>query len=117
MAGQFTRLTLPRIDDLEVHALPVTAYGVSLPNPAFRARMMASARSATCNFPKIFETWFRTVLGLSTRRSAMAVFVYPCAISSRISRSRALSSGKVAAGWLRPAVAVCAGLSCWWLAK
>src|SRR5690242_2172288 len=34
------------------------------PRPASRARTIASARSATCSLPKIFETWLRTVFSL-----------------------------------------------------
>src|SRR3954471_5971912 len=64
------------------------------PMPASRARATASARSATCSLPKTFETWFRTVLSLTTSRRAIAAFVSPRATRSRISRSRSVSSGK-----------------------
>ena len=37
------------------------------PSPASRARTIASARSATCSFVKMFETWLRIVFGLSTK--------------------------------------------------
>ena len=44
----------------------------------------------------MFDTWLRTVFGDSTSRSVMSVFDRPWAISSRISRSRSVSSGKAA---------------------
>ncbi len=44
-------------------------------SPASRARMIAWVRSATCNLLKIFDTWLRTVLVLSTSRSAISWFV------------------------------------------
>jgi hypothetical protein len=47
---------------------------------------------------KIFETLLRTVLGLSTSRSAISVLLWPCAISVSISRSRSVSSGKACGG-------------------
>src|SRR5215203_5489395 len=47
---------------------PLSAFGflspANYPNPASRARMIASARSATCSLWSMFETWLRTVLGL-----------------------------------------------------
>src|SRR5579885_658227 len=56
--------------------------------------MMAWVRSATWSWLKLLLTWLRTVLGLRTRRLAISTFWCPCAIRSRISRSRSLSSGK-----------------------
>ena len=44
----------------------------------------------------MFDTWFRTVFGDSTREAVMSAFDRPWAISSRISRSRSVSSGKAA---------------------
>lgn len=41
------------------------------PNPASRARMIASARSATCNFEKMLLTWLAMVLG--ERKSSRAI--------------------------------------------
>jgi hypothetical protein len=40
-----------------------------------RARMIASARPATWSLPKMFETWLRTVFGLSVNFSAIAALV------------------------------------------
>src|SRR6266567_1970254 len=52
-----------------------TAHGFSFVSPASLARIIASARPATCSLLKMEETWLRTVLGLSTRCSAMAGLV------------------------------------------
>src|SRR5579872_3560334 len=78
-------------------------YVVSFVRPASLARTIASARPATCNLLKIVETWLRTVLGLGTRRSAIAGLVYPWASRVRTSRSRSVNSGKrgVFCGFLR----------------
>src|SRR6266568_8385433 len=67
---------------------------LSCPKPASRARMMASLRSATWSLLRMLVTWLRTVLGLNTSRAAMSGFLWPCAIRSKTSRSRSLSSGK-----------------------
>jgi hypothetical protein len=48
------------------------ASGMSLPRPALRAWRMACVRSATCNLLKMFETWLRTVLRLTTREVAIS---------------------------------------------
>ena len=44
----------------------------------------------------MFDTWLRTVFGESTRCAVMSAFDRPCATSSRISRSRSVSSGNAA---------------------
>ena len=64
--------------------------------PASRARTIASARSRTWSFEKMLDTWLRTVLGDRTRAAVMSAFDRPCAMSSRISCSRSVSSGKAA---------------------
>ncbi len=57
-------------------------YVLISPKPASRARMIACARSATCSFKKILETWLRTVFWLRYRRWAISVLFNPCAIRS-----------------------------------
>ena len=74
---------------------------VSPPRPASRARTIASARSRTWSFEKMFDTWLRTVFGESTRCAVISAFDRPCATSSRISRSRSVSSGNAASGTAR----------------
>lgn len=65
-----------------------------VPRPASRARTIASARLATSILLKIEDTWLRTVLGLSTSFSAMALLVSPWAMSCSTSSSRRVKSGK-----------------------
>lgn len=45
----------------------------------------------------MFEMWFRTVFGLSTKRRAISALFSPWAMSSSTSRSRSVSSGNGAA--------------------
>ena len=54
---------------------------------------MAWARSATCSLVKIDETLFATVFGATPIRLAIAALFSPAASRSRISCSRAVSSG------------------------
>src|SRR4029077_1441025 len=63
------------------------------PMPASRARTIAWARSATWSLLKTFDTWLRTVFGLTTNRWAISAFPSPWAISSSPSRSRSVKSG------------------------
>ncbi len=62
-------------------------------NPASRARAIAWARSVTCSLLRILLTWLRTVFSLNTSSAAISAFLRPCAIISRIVRSRSLNSG------------------------
>ena len=64
------------------------------PSPASRARRMAAARSATWSLVKIEDRWLATVFGDSPSRVAIAALGSAAASRSRISRSRAVSSGK-----------------------
>src|SRR5919202_694881 len=59
---------------------------------------MACARSETCSLVKMFEMWLVTVFGLKNRRRVISALLRPCAMSSRTSRSRAVSSGKASRG-------------------
>src|SRR3712207_9019498 len=49
----------------------------------------------------MFDTWLRTVLGLSTRVAATSVLLRPAAIRSSTSCSREVSSGNTASGTAR----------------
>jgi hypothetical protein len=77
----------------ECLAAPGTPPG-SYPRPAVRARMIACARSETCNLVKMLEMWLRTVLGASASRAAIAALFCPAATMDRTSRSRSVSSGR-----------------------
>jgi hypothetical protein len=46
---------------ISLDEMVLVLFSVYCPNPASLARIMASARSATCNLEKIFEIWFRIV--------------------------------------------------------
>jgi hypothetical protein len=59
---------------------------------------MACVRSAICSLVKMFEMWLRTVLGLTNRSLAILALLWPWAMRSSTSRSRAVSSGKGSAG-------------------
>ena len=62
--------------------------------PAFRARLMASARSATSNFPNTEDTWLRTVFSDRNSSRAMRRLSCPRATRSSTSRSLSVSCGK-----------------------
>jgi hypothetical protein len=69
--------------------------------PASRARATAAARSETPSLTKMAETLFLMVFSVRPRRAAIAPLAAPAAISSRISRSRAVSwpNGRAAPAW------------------
>ncbi len=59
--------------------------------------MMTSARLATWSLAKMFDTWLRTVLGVSDSLAAISVVVRCSASRRRIPRSRSVNSGKASA--------------------
>ncbi len=62
------------------------------PIPASRARTIAVDRSGTPSLVRTFDTWLRTVLGLSTSRREMVALSWPRAIRSSTSCSRSVIS-------------------------
>ena len=65
------------------------------PNPASRARTIASAPSATCNLPKMLLTLLAIVFGLRLSSVAIAALDQPWASRCRMSRSRSVNEGKI----------------------
>jgi hypothetical protein len=62
-------------------------------SPSCKACIIARAWSGTCSLVKMLEIWFRTVLGASMSRSAIAALFCPVATKARISRARSVRSG------------------------
>ena len=72
-----------------------------VPSPMRRASTTAWGRSLAWILENTFDTWLRTVLGLSTRWRAIPWLSMPSAISVRTSNSRSVSSGNARTGAAR----------------